>query len=148
MEARLGLVGIPDKRGPAVSEAQAPLGERAQFRQWKVRTKRKGWLTPHPRLRGKSRTQDDRLPCRVSPWPTDTELWFLPGQVQVGVDTVFSRDPEEVSLQRERGGPGSVPCTRADLWSPVPTHTQSNIPSIPRTLRLIEFILALRKEKE
>lgn len=88
-----------------MSEAQAPLEEGAQFRQWKVRTKRKGWLTPHPRLRGKSHTQDDRLPlsCQVSPWPTDTELWFLPGQVQVGVDAVFSRDPEEVSLQRKGG---------------------------------------------
>lgn len=60
--------------------------------------------------------QDDKtaLSCQVSPWASDTKLWFSPGQVQVGVDTVFSRDPEKVSLHGERGA-GSGPCTWGNL---------------------------------
>lgn len=48
-------------------------------------------------------------------------LSISPGQVQVGVDTVLSGYPEEVSLQGERGR--LRPVYWANLWSPKPTHT-------------------------
>jgi hypothetical protein len=61
---------------------------------------------------------------------SDTKLWFLPGQVQVGMDTVFSGDPEKVSLHGERGA-GSGLCTWANLQTPKPTHTQCDAFSTP-----------------
>lgn len=123
MEARLRLVGCQIREGQRVSSGSGPTRGKGMVQAVESKTtKRKGWLKPHPGLRGKGHTQDDKSPlsCQVSPWPTDTELWFLPGQVQVGVDTVFSRDPEKVSLHRERGT-GSILCTCASLRTQCPS---------------------------
>lgn len=92
-EGLLSLVGMPSQREAQIS-LLPPMGDRAQHRAVEIRLMKLGpWLKPHLGSREKSQAQAGS--------PTSTnhiKLWFSPGQVQVAVDTVFSRDPEKVSL--------------------------------------------------